>query len=89
MSKHVFSNREIRIKRREERNLFRYRLIPVAWAIAAVGGAGLLVATGTWLINGVWPYRFAAPFAALIMLPFILMLIGWLRGHHNHRLEEP
>lgn len=86
---HLFSNREIRIKRREERNLFRYRLLPLAWIISAVGAAGLLVATGVWLIQGEWPYRFAGPFAALITLPFILMIISLLRGHHSKRLEEP
>lgn len=87
--RHVFSNREKRIKRREERNLFRYRLMPLAWIIALIGVAGLLVATGTWLIYGTWPYRFAGPFAALTILPFVLMVVSFLRGHHSKRLEEP
>lgn len=89
MSKHPFSDRETRINRREERNLFRQRLLPLAWVLAAAGGAGLLVAAGTWLIHGEWPYSFAGPFAALAVLPFVLLAVGWMRGHHSRRLEEP
>lgn len=89
MSRHPFSDRETRINRREERNLFRRRLLPLAWVLAAAGGAGLLVAAGTWLIHGEWPYSFAGPFAALAVLPFVLLAVGWIRGHHSRRLEEP
>ncbi len=89
MSNHPFSQRETRINRREERNLFRRRLIPIAWIVSAVGWAGLLVATGAWLIYGEWPYSFAGLFAALAALPFVLIVVGWLRGHRSDRLEEP
>lgn len=63
--------------------------MPLAWIIAVVGVAGLLVATGTWLLYGVWPYRFAGPFAALTAFPFLLMIVSFIRGHHSKRLEEP
>lgn len=89
MSNHPFSDRQTRIERREERNLFRRRLLPLAWVLCAAGAAGLLVATGHYLIYGEWPYHYAGPFTALAALPFVLIAVGWLRGHHNRRLEEP
>ena len=89
MSDHPFSNRETRIKRREERNLFRRKLLPIAWAISTIGFAGLLIAVAYYLLYDEWPYQLAGPFLALAVLPFVLTLVSWSRGHHSDRLEEP
>lgn len=90
MSKHVFStNRQMRIDRREERNLFRRRLLPLAWVLAVLGVVGLLVSYSSYLIHGEWPYSVSGLFVALVAFPLVLLVIGWLRGHGNHRLEEP
>ena len=89
MSDHSFSNRETRIKRREERNLFRRKLLPIAWTISIVGFVGLLVAVAYYLIYDEWPYQWTGPCIALAILPVILTLVGWSRGHNSSRLEEP
>jgi hypothetical protein len=46
MSDHSFDNRETRIKRREERNMFRRNLLPVAWALSVIGFGGLIILAG-------------------------------------------
>lgn len=84
-----FKNREVRIKRREERNTFRRRLIPIAWAIAPVGVAGLVIIGGYYLLHGEWLYQFIGLALALALLPLVLGLVGWLRGHSSKDLEEP
>jgi len=89
MSDHRFSNRETRIKRREERNLFRRKLLPIAWAISTIGFAGLLILVAYYLLYDEWPYQWAGPCIALAVLPMILTLVGWSRGHNSGRLEEP
>lgn len=88
-STHPFANREVRIRRREERNLFRRRLMPMMWFLSAVGSAGLLVLFGYYLLYHEWPYQAAGPCFMLVALPFVFMAIGWVRGHHDRRLEEP
>ena len=90
MSKHIFStDRQKRIDRREERNFFRRRLLPLAWVLAVLGVVGLAVCYSSYLIHGEWPYSVAGLFVALVAFPFVLIAIGWLRGHGNYRLEEP
>lgn len=84
-----FKNREVRIRRREERNTFRRRLLPVAWTIAPVGVVGLLIIGAYNLLYGEWLYQFIGLALALTLLPVVLTLIGWLRGHSSNRLEEP
>ena len=89
MSEHPFTNRETRIKRREERNLFRRRLLPLAWAIAAVGFAGLIILGAYYLLYGAWLYQIAGLFITLAVLPLALTIVSLMRGHRNRRLEEP
>jgi hypothetical protein len=86
---HPFTNRETRIKRREERNLFRRKLLPMTWVISTVGFAGLLILGAYYLLYGEWLFQYAGLFLAIAILPVVLTCLGWLRGHHNHRLEEP
>ena len=89
MSNHPLSDRETRIGRREERNLFRRRLLPLAWVLAAMGGLGLVASCGHFLLYDEWPYQVSGLFLALAVLPFVLIVIGFLRGHYSSRLEEP
>jgi hypothetical protein len=89
MSEHPFTNRETRIKRREERNLFRRKLLPLAWVTSTLGVAGLIILGAYYLLYGEWLYQYAGLPIALIILPVALTLVSWLRGHRNHRLEEP
>lgn len=89
MSDHPFTNRETRIRRREERNLFRRKLLPLTWAVSTIGFAGLLVLGGYYLIYGEWLYQIAGLFIALAVLPFVMTLVAWSRGHNSDRLEEP
>ena len=64
VSDHPFTNRETRIKRREERNMFRRRLLPLAWALSFVGYAGLLILGAYLLLYGEWLYQYAGLFIA-------------------------
>jgi hypothetical protein len=84
-----FKNREVRIKRREERNTFRRKLLPMAWALAPVGAVGLLIIGAYYLLYGEWLYQFVGLALALVLLPLVLSVIGWLRGHTSDALEEP
>jgi len=84
-----FDHRETRMRRREERNLFRRRLLPLTWALSVVGLAGLVVLGGYYLLYEEWLYGIAGPFLALAVLPLVMTAVGWLRGHNHDRLEEP
>lgn len=84
-----FKNREVRIRRREERNTFRRKLLPIAWGIAPLGLAGLLIIFGYYLLYGEWLYQFTGLALALTLWPVILTLVSWLRGHTSDDLEEP
>lgn len=84
-----FKNREVRIKRREERNTFRRSLLPVAWALAPVGVVSLIIIGAYHLLYGEWLYQFIGLALALTLLPVLLSFISWLRGHTSDDLEEP
>jgi len=84
-----FKNREVRIKRREERNTFRRSLLPMAWALAPVGVVGLIIIGAYHLLYGEWLYQFIGLALALTLLPVLLSFISWLRGHTSDDLEEP
>lgn len=89
MSNHPLAHRETRIQRREERNLFRRRLLPLAWVLSALGVLGLLASGMHFLIYDEWPYHVGGLFVALALFPFILVIIGFFRGHYSDRLHEP
>ncbi|MEI7865111.1 MAG: hypothetical protein WCI38_07030 [Chthoniobacterales bacterium] len=84
-----FKSREVRIKRREERNIFRRNLLPMAWAVSLLGWIALMVMSISFLINGTWPRQFNALSWGLVLLPVVLTILGWMRGHYNPELEEP
>jgi Kef-type K+ transport system membrane component KefB len=84
-----FKNREVRIKRREERNTFRRKLLPMAWAIAPVGVVSLIIIGSYYLLYGEWLYQFIGLALALTSLPIVLSMVSWLRGHGSNELEEP
>ena len=89
MSNHPLSDRETRIGRREERNLFRRKLLPITWAISTIGFAGLLILGAYYLLYSEWLYDLAGLFIAIAILPFVLTIVSWSRGHGSGRLEEP
>ena len=89
MASNRFKNREVRIKRREERNTFRRKLLPMAWAIAPVGVVGLIIIGAYYLLYDEWLYQFIGLALALTSLPFVLTVVSWLRGHRSEQLEEP
>jgi len=84
-----FKNREVRIRRREERNTFRRKLLPMAWAISLLGLLGLAVLGVYFLLYGEWLYQFVGLAWALALLPVVLSILGWMRGHSSNELEEP
>jgi hypothetical protein len=84
-----FTNRETRIQRREERNMFRRRLLPLAWVAAGFGAFGLAGCGLYLLVEGEWPWQVAGLFIALVVLPLVLGFVGLLRGHRSKHLEVP
>lgn len=89
MVKHPFDNRETRIRRREERNMFRRNLLPVAWLLSIIGLGGLVILAGYYFFHREWLYQYAGLAIALAILPVVLSFVSWLRGHGSDRLEEP
>lgn len=61
----------------------------MAWAIAPVGLVGLIIIGAYYLLYGEWLYQFIGLGLALILLPIVLGVIAWLRGHTSDELEEP
>ncbi|MBJ7259426.1 MAG: hypothetical protein JHD33_07785 [Chthoniobacterales bacterium] len=61
----------------------------MAWVIALVGVAALAIIGAYYLLYGEWLYQFIGLGLALAVLPVILGLVSWLRGHSNGDLEEP
>lgn len=61
----------------------------MAWAIAPIGLAGLVIIGAYYFLHGEWLYQFIGLAAALASLPLVLTFIGWLRGHTSDELEEP
>lgn len=69
--------------------MFRRRLLPLAWTVSLAGYAGLLILGAYLLLYGEWLYQYAGLAIALVVLPFILTVVSWVRGHNSDRLEEP
>jgi len=84
-----FRNRERRIQRREERNLFRERLLPIAWGLSSLGMIGLFIVIFEYLAYGEWLRQLVGLSVMLTFLPIVLMILGWVRGHSSRELEEP
>ncbi len=69
--------------------MFRRRLLPLGWACAGFGAFGLAGSGLYLLVEGEWPWQIAGLFIALVVLPLVLALVGFLRGHQSNNLEEP
>lgn len=89
MSVERFRDRERRIRRREERNLFRGRLLPIAWGLSSLGMIGLFVVIVEYLAYGEWLSQLVGLSVMLTLLPILLVIMGWVRGHSSRELEEP
>lgn len=61
----------------------------MAWAVSLLGWVALMVMGMAFLIDGEWPRQFNALSWGLVLLPIVLSIVGWIRGHHNPELEEP
>ena len=84
-----FRDRGRRLSRREERNLFRGKLLPIAWGLSSIGMIGLFIVIVQYLAHGEWLRQLVGLSVLLTFLPLVLIILGWVRGHSNHDLEEP
>ncbi len=84
-----FRNRERRIRRREERNLFRGKLLPIAWGLSSLGMIGLFVVIVEYFAYGEWLSQLVGLSVMLTFFPILLIIISWVRGHSSRELEEP
>lgn len=89
MSFKRFQDRQTRISRREERNMFRRQLLPIAWGLALVGFGGLLISGLFYTSGGAWARQIAGISFLMVLLPVGLTTYAWLRGHGSDDLEEP
>ena len=61
----------------------------MAWAIAPVGLVALIIIGAYYLLYGEWLYQFIGLALSLTLLPIVMTVVGWLRGHGSKDLEEP
>ena len=82
-----FSHRSTRLARQRESAAFRTVLMPVSTLIGVIGLLGVALILFDNLVNQRWEAEAVAVTAAL--LPIMLLLYRWLRGHFNRQLENP
>lgn len=83
-----FADRTKRLARRQESDVFRFYLMPIAWIVAL---AGLLGLAALWVAEGmknmtqspVFPV-----FATLFIAPALTALLRALRGHFHPAVRE-
>jgi hypothetical protein len=83
-----FADRTKRLSRRQESDVFRHYLMPIAWILGLTGFLGLFV---LWVDGGMdamthipaWPV-----FASLFAAPFLAALVRIVRGHFHPAVRE-
>ena len=83
-----FADRTKRLARRQESDVFRHYLMPIAWILALAGLLGLValwVGEGTKIIteSPVFPV-----FATLFSAPALTALLRFVRGHFHPAVRE-
>jgi len=84
-----FCHRPKRLARRDERDWFRFMLVPVAW-LSGVVGLGVLASVGLQLlVNGEFEQVVFAAGMTLTLFPVFVGGYRLLRGHFDSDLNEP
>lgn len=84
-----FSDRPKRLQRQRESKVFGYFLMPLGWLAGAAGLMGLLLSLFTYLYHGVWHHEAVNASIGVLFIPFLLLAIRFVRGHHSRQLDEP
>ena len=84
-----FSHRSTRLARQRESAAFRTVLMPVSTLIGVIGLLGVALILFDNLVNQRWEAEAFAAAVTAALLPIVLLLYRWLRGHFNRQLESP
>lgn len=84
-----FSHRSTRLARQRESAVFRSVLMPVSTLIGMIGLLAVALILFDHLINNRWEAEAFAVATTAAILPIVLLLYRWMRGHFNRQLENP
>ena len=84
-----FSHRPTRLARQRESETFRQFLMPLSTLIGLVGLLGMVLVGLDHHLNHRWEAAAFAAAASVTVLPIIIFLFRWVRGHFNRQLENP
>ena len=63
--------------------------MPLAWFLGLVALVGMATVGLGFLVDGIWWGRIFDLFLGLFCIPFVLVVLRFLRGHYNKDLSEP
>jgi len=84
-----FSQRNTRLARQRECEVFRAFFMPLSTLIGFVGLLGIVLVALDYHLNQRWETTAFAAAAIATALPLVLFLFRWMRGHFNRQLERP
>lgn len=84
-----FSQRNTRLQRQRESDVFRTALMPISTLIGFIGVLAMLVVYLDYALNRRWEGEAFAVAVAAAALPLLLFVIRWVRGHFNRQLRNP
>ena len=84
-----FSHRSTRLARQRESAVFRGVLMPLSTLVGFIGLLAVALIVFDNLINNRWEAEAFAVAVTAAVLPAVLLLYRWVRGHFNRQLENP
>ena len=83
-----FTHRSKRLSRQRESAVFRSVLMPLGMLVGFIGLLILGLILFDHLVNQGWEAEAFVVAASASLLPVILFLFRWMRGHFNRQLED-
>ena len=84
-----FTHRPTRLARQRESEVFRGVLMPVSTLVGFIGLLAVALILFDHLINNRWESEAFAVSVLAAILPVVLLLFRWMRGHFNPELKNP
>jgi ABC-type xylose transport system permease subunit len=89
MTDRRFRDRPKRLARRAEREKFDRMVMPAAFICVPLAVAILLAAGLSYVIYGLFPREIFGLGMAVLVIPLILLVFRFMRGHFSSSLHEP
>ncbi|MBJ7326487.1 MAG: hypothetical protein JHC52_03980 [Chthoniobacterales bacterium] len=83
-----FADRTKRITRRMESEAFARYVMPPCWLLGFVGLAGVIGFVLEFVVHGRWEDGMFKSCAGITALPFVALLVRFLRGHFAARIKD-